>query len=153
MKKLIFALFAFYSIASVAQNNSEIELYQSLFKTEKKALVLEYMSLSESESTAFWPIYNAYEVQRSELGKQRITLLQKYADVYESMTDEDASALLKQNNSFQSSQLKLKNSYTKKMQKAVGAKRAMQWLQLEMYLERQIGLYVMENVPFIGELD
>ena len=96
---------------------------------------------------------NEYEAQRSEMGKVRIDLLKKYADLYDTMTDEDAADLLQQNAKFQSTMLKIKQRYTKRITKSLGAKKAMQWLQLENYLDRQIGLYIMDNVPFIGELE
>lgn len=153
MRKLVLVAFiGFFTFATKAQDNtSEIELYQSVFNSEKKVMVTEYMQLTETQSPAFWEVYNAYEEARSELGKKRISLLQKYAENYEKMTDASAAELLNDANSFYGKLGKNKAKYSKKMAKAVGSKKALQWLQFEEYLDRVIGLYIMENVPFVGE--
>ena len=114
-------------------------------------MIIEYMKLSETESTAFWDVYNAYEADRSELAKERVKLLQDYVNDYEKMTDESAAALLKRANSFSGKLDKLKAKYSNKMAKAVGAKKALQWAQFETYLDRVIGLYIMESLPFVGQ--
>ncbi|MCT4624788.1 MAG: hypothetical protein N4A46_14300 [Schleiferiaceae bacterium] len=153
MRKFL-ALTAFISFAlfSKGQNMaSELELYQSVFSSEKKMMIVEYMQLSDDQNAAFWDVYNAYEASRAELGKQRFQMLQDYANGYESMTDESAGELLKRANSFAGKQDKLKSKYSKKMVKAIGAKKALQWMQFESYLDRVIGLYIMESLPFVGE--
>jgi hypothetical protein len=153
MRNLFFSIcFGLFAFAGNAQNsNPELELYQSIFNSEKRVMVTEYMNLSEAQSVSFFSVYDAYEADRVELGKQRITLLQKYADNYEKMTDESAAELLKDANSFYGKLEKNKAKYSKKMSKAVSAKKALQWLQFEEYLDRVIGLSIMENVPFVGE--
>lgn len=153
MKKVMITFcFGFFAFAGMAQNSTtELELYRSIFNSEKKALVTEYMNLTETESASFLEVYNAYEATRADLGKKRISLLQKYADSYERMTDESAAELLKDAHSFYGKLEKNKAKYSKKMSRAVGAKKALQWLQFEEYLDRVIGLSIMENVPFVGE--
>lgn len=153
MRNVIIALcLGLFVFAGKAQNSTtELELYQSIFNSEKKVMVIEYMNLTETQSAPFFEVYNAYEVARADLGKQRISLLQKYADNYEKMTNESAAELLKDANSFYGKLEKNKAKYSKKMSKAIGAKKALQWLQFEEYLDRVIGLSIMENVPFVGE--
>ncbi len=154
MKKLLIgALFFVFMVNAYAQGNSEMEMYQSLFNTEKKMLMSEFMNLSETEATVFWEVYNAYELERSGLAKRRWKLLNDYAKAYETLNDESAATLLKESMAIKSSVFKLKNKYTKKMIKAVGAKKAAQWIQLENYLDNQISISIMDNIPFVGELD
>ena len=35
----------------------------------------------------FWTTYDEYEAERKTLGKNRVALLEKYAETYEGMTD------------------------------------------------------------------
>lgn len=155
MKNLFVILFVAGLSSSVwAQDvTSEIELFQSVFNMEKKAMVAEFMALNDEQSIAFWEVYNAYETERSILGKQRIELLQRYADKYENMNDESAAGLLKDFIKLQSSMLKVKQKYTNKVSKAIGAKKGLQFIQFEEYLDRAVGMFIMNNVPFVGELD
>jgi len=154
MRKLLLgALMSVFMINANAQGSSEMEMFQSIFSSEKKMLVVEFMNLSEAEASLFWDVYNAYEVERSELAKRRWEILKKYAEIYDTMDDENAEPLLKESMSLHMATLKLKNKYTKKMIKAVGAKKAAQWIQLENYLDNEISIYIMDNVPFVGELN
>ena len=148
---LVLCLGLFVFTVKAQNSRTEIELYQSVFNSEKKVMVTDYMQLTEAQSAPLFEVYDAYEAARSELGRQRISLLQKYADNYEKMTEESAAELLKDANSFYGKLEKNKAKYSKKMSKAVGAKKALQWLQFEEYLDRVIGLSIMENVPFVGE--
>lgn len=155
MKKLFTALaIAIFGISGFAQDlTTEIEMYQNVFNAEKKVMVAEFMALNENESPAFWEVYNAYQDERAKLGKSRLDLLQRYADSYAAMNDESAAPIFSDYLSLQKSILKIKQKYAKKMSKSLGAKRAVQFIQFEDYLDRAIGLYIMENVPFVGELN
>jgi len=53
-----------------AQDKSadNMEIVKEKIRTDKKLLVATNMQLTESEANAFWPVYEAYQV---ELGKLR----------------------------------------------------------------------------------
>jgi hypothetical protein len=48
---------------------------------------------------------------------------------------------------------KLQKTYYGKMKKSSGVKAAAQFLQIEAYLLSAVRATIMENIPFIGELD
>ena len=155
MKKVLSLLTGvlLFGAVNAQTSTSEIEMYQSMFNMEKKAMIAEFMDLNDEQSTLFWDIYNAYEAERSELGKQRIELLNNYADQYETMNDESAATLLADAMKQQSSRLKVRDKYTKKVKKALGAKKAAQFYQFENYIDRAIAMYITNNIPFVGEMN
>ena len=71
-------------------DNKEVELIQQLFGMEKQAIITDFVTPSEDQKDAFWKNYHDYEMQRKELGKQRIELLIQYANEYLNMTVEQA---------------------------------------------------------------
>jgi hypothetical protein len=153
MKKLLFAL-CFGLAASITYGQditSEINFYQSAYGLEKKGIVENFMNLSGEKATAFWEVYNAYETERKEIGKNRIANLNTYADVYENMTDEQADDITGKMLSNRASQEKLYKKYYGKMKKVVGAKTALQFLELEVYLQTAISYAILESIPFVGE--
>ena len=81
------------SISAQSQSD-EIELFQAVFGMEKKAIVTEFLQMDDSSYEAFWTIYDAYETERKELGKNRISLLKKYAENYGQLTDEKTDELM-----------------------------------------------------------
>ena len=153
MKKLLFTLcFALTACITYGQDiTSEIDFYQSAYGLEKKRIVENFMNLSGEKATAFWEVYNAYETERKEIGKNRIANLNTYSDVYENMTDEQADDITSKMLSNRAKQEKLYKKYFGKMKKVVGAKTALQFLELEVYLQTAISYAVMESIPFVGE--
>jgi len=134
-------------------HRQETELLQSIWGMEKQALVKEYMGLSESESTAFWPIYEEYSSKLKELGAKRADLIMDYANNYANMTPEKANQLTNAVFKANISREKLQQQYYKKMSKAIGALKATEFMQLEKYLDAAIRMEIQENIPFLKELE
>ena len=149
---LLVALLTFFSTFSFSQTNTEeIDYYQSIFGMEKKQAMTKFLQLEENDP--FWNMYDEYEKERKELGKKRIELLNNYANNYLTLTDEKTSELIEQTISIRKKVDKLIVSYYKKVKKGNGDKVAAQFYQLENYILVAIRLTILEDMPFIGELD
>jgi len=155
MKKtiLLFALFLGVIVLQAQPTIDEINLLQSAYGMEKRAIVEGTMKLTEAESAGFWKVYEEYEASRKEYGKKRVAIIVDYAKSYDGMTDEKASELVKASLSNQMTLNKLQQSTFTKLAKVVGAKRAAQFTQVESYLETVIRLKISDEIPFIGELE
>lgn len=149
---MIFALFV-SSFAFGQSAKEEVDLIQSLYGMEKKDIVAEFVKLDPAQKDAFWKTYDAYEMERKELGKQRVSLLEKYAMNYGTMDDATTDALIKEMNSLGVKNDKLISTYYGKMKKAGGVRAAAQFVQIESYLLSSIRVAIMDEIPFIGELD
>ena len=66
---------AFFAFSQ--SNKEEIDLVQSVFGMEKKAMAAEFIKLEGAPKDAFWVAYDEYETKRKELGKKRIELLEQ----------------------------------------------------------------------------
>lgn len=155
MKKIILSLIVIgSSIAGFAQSNVEdVDMVQAAFGKEKKELISGIVELNDSNKDAFWKLYDEYEMKRKENGKTRIALIRKYAENYASLDDAKITEMIKELQSLSTSNEKLISSYYAKMSKAVGVKPAAQFFQVESYLLSVIRVELMNNIPFIGELD
>ena len=155
MKKsiLLFSLImACFSVFSQT-NKEEIELYQSLFGMEKKAIVSTFISLEGDASDAFWALYDEYESARKANGQKRLELLSKYANSYLNLDDATTDALVAESMKITKEHSKLISKYYKSMKKAAGSKAAAQFFQLENYFHGVVRTTLMEEIPFIGEFD
>ncbi len=134
-------------------NKEEVDLFQSIFGMEKKAIVAEFVQTEGEPGKAFWALYDQYESERKQLGLNRLELLNDYANNYTQMSDEKmdelVSRMIKQKNSTD----KLVNKYYKKIKAASGSRTAAQFFQIENYFVSAIRLAIYENIPFIGELE
>ena len=156
MKKINLTVFLFlFAIVTVfAQSNKEeVELYQSIFGMEKKAAVAEFITLDGDAEKAFWGLYDQYEAARKLHGQKRLVLLEKYVNNYMKLNDESTKPLMKEMISLGDDYNKLIKKYHKSIAKACGAKAAGQFYQLETYFQSAIRMTLMEEIPFIGELD
>lgn len=154
MKKLLLIAALFVSVAGFAQSNKEdVDLIQSIYGKEKKEIVAGFIKLEGAQKDAFWKLYDEYEAQRKELGKERISLLERYANGYMTMDDATTDKLMMDMTKLGLKTDKLVSTYYGKIKKASGAKAAAQFVQIETYLLSAVRATILENIPFIGELD
>jgi len=148
IKILILSLTFVFSNLSAQSTQEEVDLIQSVFGMEKKALVNEFVKPDASHKNAFWKLYDEYEIERKALGKKRIELLEKYSNNFESLSSELATELLKETLALTKKNNKLVESYVKKVGKATNAAVAMQFHQIEIYILSEIRVAIASSVPF-----
>jgi hypothetical protein len=140
------------SFVNAQSNKEDIAIIQGIFGKEKKALVAEYMTLTPEKQATFWTQYDQYETERAALGRERIALIEDYANSYATMDDAKANELAKRKLAWLNNFTKLQKKYYSLMAKSIGGKDAAKFMQLEDYIENQIRLSVQESIPFIDEI-
>ena len=151
MKKYIIIISALFmaSFASAQSNKEEVDFMQAAFGMDKKAAVAEFVKPSPAQKDAFWKLYDEYETQRKELGKQRITLLEEYAAKYQAMTSEQADAWTKKVMDLQKKTDGLITTYYGKVRAVTDGIVALQFYQMENFILAAIRAQVLEQVPFV----
>lgn len=154
MKRIILLLVCVVTANAWAQSSvpDEIAIIQQAYGKSKQDVVKEYIKLSEPQALAFQPIYDAYEVQRKELGMKKIQILDDYATNYATLSESKAAELTDANlkNTLDFDKLLLK-TYGK-MKNAIGGINAAKFVQLEQYLQVTIRGKIQDSIPFIDEL-
>lgn len=156
MKRLmLFGLLAFLSLTTFAQSNAEdVDMIQAIYGKEKKSIVNEFIMPPDDAKTAiFWDLYDKYETERKALGKNRISLLEKYVNAYDSLNDKSINDIMHQSIALQKSVDGLIATYYEKIMKSVGVKQAAQFYHIEAYLISATRIYVLGNMPFIESLE
>jgi hypothetical protein len=150
MKKRIFIpfLLLLFGALNAQTTHEEIDYIQAMFGMEKRAAVKEFIVLKENEAKAFWKYYDEYEIQRKIYGKERIILLDKFAEQYDSMTDEESISWMESVMTLRNNNEKLIEKYYKKILKECSPIIAMQFYQIESYILAGIRFQILENVPF-----
>ncbi len=132
MKKIIALLsFAFIMNGLYAQQHTEIELIRSQYKLEKKAVVSEYLKLSNEDAGKFWPIYNAYEAERTALGDRRIALITGYVNDKHVGNVKNADSMVKESSEIQRKETSLREKYYEKVKTGVNPDVAINFYQIE----------------------
>ena len=151
MKKyvLLIAVLFLASFAYSQSNKEEVDLMQAAFGMDKKAAVADFVKPSAAQKDAFWKLYDEYETQRKVLGKQRIALLEQYADQYQTMTSEQADAWTKKVIDLQKKTDNLIVTYFGKVKLASDGVVATQFYQIENFILTAIRAKIFQNVPFL----
>ena len=150
MKKIIVILILSLAFITLKAQTSheEIDYVQAIFGMEKRSAVKEFIELSPGEANDFWKNYDAYEIVRKEMGKERIVLLEKFISEYALMSDQESIEWMKAVISLRKKNEKLIEKYYKRIQKECSPVAAMQFYQIESYVLAGIRFQILENVPF-----
>ncbi|HEX7373992.1 MAG TPA: hypothetical protein VF277_03405 [Steroidobacteraceae bacterium] len=115
--------------------------------TDKRAVYAKNLGLSDSESRAFWPIYDEYEAAAKKLDDRFLENLNDYANKYDTLTDADAKAVLKEKMSIEKDRMALKQKYTARVAKALPPKKALRYAQIETRVETIVRSNVYTLIP------
>ena len=132
---VIMALLAAVAIPVLAQDkpaNNLATIHEKL-KADKKAIVSQYMELTESEAKQFWPVYEDYQKDLQKWNERLLNLLQSYAADYKnnSLTDEKAKKLLDDWITLEQDEVKQRRAYATKVVQVLPGKKAARYLQIE----------------------
>lgn len=155
MKKLLSAILVLVFFSASAQvTQDDVNLIQSMYGKDKRDIMQSYLQFKdEATGKAFWKLYDSYEAERKKLGQDFIKFLQDYAKNYEHLTAAKADELILKASTNNIAFENLYMKYYKKMKPVVGAVTAAQFFQAEAYFRSTIKTAILDDIPFIGEID
>jgi hypothetical protein len=112
---------------------NNLEIIHDKLKADKKLIVSNYMELTESEAKNFWPVYEDYQKDLLKFYERLGALLKNYAADYrgKSLTDDKAKKLLDEWIALEQDEVKQRSAFIPKLTKALPAKKAARYLQIE----------------------
>ena len=112
---------------------NNLETVHEKLKAEKKSIVTKYMELTDTEAKNFWPVYEDYQKDLQKINERLQAMLQSYAADYgsKSLTDEKAKKLLDEWIALEQDEVKQRKAFAPKVLKALPAKKAARYLQIE----------------------
>jgi hypothetical protein len=156
-KKILIALAAMASLgaaegalaqASGTVNMSDQEqLLVSQIQTDKRAIVVSSLGLTDAELAAFTPIYEKYQGEMKKLFTRSGEILNKYASNYDSMTDDAAERILKEAFEVREDRNDILKDYASKLGKKLPAIKVLRWVQIESKLNTLIDWQMAQVVP------
>jgi hypothetical protein len=107
------------------------------------------MQFSDAESAAFWPVYRDYARDQQVIGDDRVKLIKDYATHYDSLDDNNAKDMVQRMINVEDRTLNLREDYWPKFMKALGAKRAAKFYQVDNRISLIINLQLTTAIPLI----
>jgi hypothetical protein len=152
MKKTLIAFAALAAFgaaeASYAQNAADdTQLLISQIQTDKRAVVLSTLQLTDAQVALFTPIYDEYQGKMKQIMTRGSDVVNKFAANYGSMTDDAAKDIMKEFFKVRDDRNALLEEYAKKMQRKLPATTVLQWVQVENKLTALLDVQAAAIIP------
>jgi hypothetical protein len=134
-------------VISPTMTDEDIALLRKDLRAMKMQVIGQNMSLSEAEGQKFWPIYNHYVKDLQEVNDRKYALLKQYAEMWATMTDQDALIYVRNwlETDGQAQALRLK--YVPVVSQVLPGRKAATFFQLDRRLNMMIDLQLFSQIP------
>ena len=129
--------------------DSDIQLVRSNIQADKTEIIAHTMQFTDAETAAFWPVYRDYARDQQVIGDERVQLIKDYALNYDSMDDSKAKDMVQRMINIEDKTVNLREDYWPKFMKALGAKRAGKFYQVDTRLSLIVTLQLTAAIPLI----
>jgi hypothetical protein len=125
------------------------ELGMDILEVDRKAIITANLRFTEDESKAFWPVYNMYRSDVKTVNGTLMEMIEKYADHYESLSNEMAAELMAEAMDIEEDRMILKQVYVKNLTQILPMKKVVVLFQLENKIDAQVRYDLAEQIPFV----
>ncbi len=117
----------------------------------REDIIREEMRFSEQESAAFWPVYDRYQAELSPVRDRYADVLTVYLEAYRAGTVSEAMAsnIVDDFLKIQTDVLAVKRKFLKDFRKALPARKAARFYQLESKMDAELESQLSMIVPLI----
>jgi Spy/CpxP family protein refolding chaperone len=149
----VIALAAGLAAPAMAQNaaTTDMEILRQKIKADKKLVVSQNLNLTDAESTAFWPVYDAYQKDLQQINQRLTTAIRAYSDAYNKgpITNETAKKLLDESLAIDEAEVKLKSATAPKILAVLPATKAARYIQIENKIRAAVRYELAANIPLV----
>jgi hypothetical protein len=163
MMKIIFSCFVLLlafaagNSTAVAQretaNGVEVEkdlaLLRRDIRAEKKKLIAANVSLTETEATKFWPVYDQYVAEMTKHNDEFFSVIKDYAANQKTITDAQASSMIKRWVEIQIARDQTRQKYIPLFEKVIPGKKVALFFQIDRRLYALLDMQVASEIPLI----
>jgi hypothetical protein len=146
---VIFTMLFAVSVYGEEEADDDMTIVKDAIKANKKLFVTANMQLTKSEAKAFWPIYEKYQDGLEELMDRSLKLIDKYAENYQTMTDDIAEKLIEEYLDIDGDYVQLRKSYLPKFMKVLPAKKVVRYYQIENKIDAAGNYEIAKEIPII----
>jgi hypothetical protein len=134
-------------VISPTVTDEDIALLRQDLRAKKMQVIGQNMSLSETEGQKFWPIYNHYVKDLQKVNDQKYALLKQYAEMWATMTDQDALIYVRNWLEADGQAQALRLKYVPVVSQVLPGRKAATFFQLDRRLNMIIDLQLFSQIP------
>ena len=126
-----------------------LELLRRDIRSEKKKLIAANIPLTEIEATKFWPVYDQYVAEMTKHNDEFYTLIKDYAAHQKTLTDAQASSIIRRWIEIQIGQAQTRQKYIPLFERVVPGKKVALFFQIDRRLYAVLDMQVASQIPLI----
>jgi hypothetical protein len=134
-------------VISPTVTDEDIALLRQDLRARKMQVIGQNMSLSETEGQKFWPIYNHYVKDLQEVNNRKYALLKQYAEMWATMTDQDALIYVRNWLEADGQAQALRLKYVPVVSQVLPGRKTATFFQLDRRLNMLIDLQLFSQIP------
>jgi Spy/CpxP family protein refolding chaperone len=129
--------------------DADFQLLRQDVQSAKNQIITDTMNFNENEAAAFWPVYKEYAAAQHSIADKRLALIRDYARNLDTMDDTKARALTDRMFAIEEETQALRKEYFPRFEKALGAKRAAKFYQVDNRLTLMVNVQIASEIPLI----
>lgn len=144
------------SSAQTPSNNSaqsgtdqDIDLFRKDVRSQKKQIIASNLQLTDQEAVKFWPLYDQYTADLVKINDAKYAAIKEFAASYSTMTDDQATALVRKMLGVDQSVAELRLRYTSIFNNVIPGRKTAVFFQLDRRLVMLIDLQLASQIPMI----
>ena len=136
-----------------AQDDTDqnIKLLREDLRSHRKQLVAVNLSLTDTEATKFWPVYDKYTAEASKLGDERLAIIKEYAEGFGKISDAQALSLTKRSIALEEKTAQLRAKYVPLVNKAIPGTKTATFFQIDRRISNLIDLQLAKEIPLVQD--
>jgi hypothetical protein len=133
--------------------NQQFALLLKDIRSIKKQVIAANLTLTDSEATKFWPLYEQYSAEFGKINDARAALVKEYSDEYGTQTDEQADNLVRRWLDADIAAAQLRQKYVPIFRKVLPGKKAATFFQLDRRISMMIDVQLTAQLPLMQSQD
>ena len=129
--------------------STEVQVDRAYIQAQRQEIVAANLKLTEQEAAAFWPVYREYRAELAGVGDSMTKLVIDFAKTFDTMTDENAQAMLDDLFDIQTKDLDIHKKYAKKMKGILPGTKLARFFQVENKLDLIVKTEISAAIPLV----
>jgi len=136
-----------------AISDQQLALLRRDIRSIKKQLITANLTLTDSEATKFWQVYEEYSADMGKIIDTRTAIIKEYSNEYGTLTDAQADSLIRRWLDADIELAKLRQRYVPIFRKILSGKKVATFFQLDRRISMMVDLQITSQLPLVQSQD
>ena len=132
-----------------AVTDKDIDLLRHDVRSQKRQIIASNLQLTDQEAEKFWPLYDQYTADLVKINDAKYAALKEFAASYSTMTDDQATGLVRKMLGVDQSVAELRLRYTSLFNNVIPGRKTAVFFQMDRRLVMLIDLQLGSKIPMI----